>query len=63
VDVGIGGRSLVGSYFAGLPVLREVARRRRVARAGPADKESSRKAGRVMDSPAPSGQPTPVDQS
>jgi len=44
-------------------VLREVARRRRVARAGPADKESSRKAGRVMDSPAPSGQPTPVDQS
>jgi hypothetical protein len=33
VDVGIGGSSLVGSYFAGLPVLREVARRRRAARA------------------------------
>jgi hypothetical protein len=29
VDVGIGGSSLVGSYFADLPVLREVARRRR----------------------------------
>jgi hypothetical protein len=33
VDVGIGGSSLVGSYFAGLPVIREVAKRRRVARA------------------------------
>ena len=33
VDVGIGGSSLVGSYFAGLPVIREVARRRRAARA------------------------------
>jgi hypothetical protein len=63
VDVGIGGSSLAGSYFAGLPVLREVARRRRVARAGPADKEGSRKAGRVMYSPAPGGQATPVDQS
>jgi hypothetical protein len=29
VDVGIGGSSLVASYFAGLPVIREVARRRR----------------------------------
>jgi hypothetical protein len=40
VDVGIGGSSLVGSYFAGLPVIREVVRRRRVARvkgAGPVD--------------------------
>jgi hypothetical protein len=33
VDVGIGGSSVVGSYFAGLPVIREVARRRRAARA------------------------------
>lgn len=33
VDVGIGGSSLVGSYFAGLPVIREVAKRRRVAKA------------------------------
>jgi len=31
VDVGIGASSLVGSYFAGLPVIREVSRRRRVA--------------------------------
>jgi hypothetical protein len=29
VDVGIGGSSLAGSYFAGLPVIREVARKRR----------------------------------
>jgi hypothetical protein len=29
VDVGIGGSSLVASYFAGLPVIREVAKRRR----------------------------------
>jgi hypothetical protein len=28
VDLGVGGSSLVGSYFAGLPVIREVARRR-----------------------------------
>ena len=33
VDVGIGGSSLVGSYFAGLPVIREGVRRRRAARA------------------------------
>jgi hypothetical protein len=33
VDVGIGSSSLVGSYFAGLPVLREVARRRRAEQA------------------------------
>ena len=33
VDVGIGGSSLVGSYFAGLPVIREVARRRGAPRA------------------------------
>ncbi len=33
VDVGVGGSSLVGSYFAGLPVIREVTRRRRAARA------------------------------
>jgi hypothetical protein len=33
VDVGIGGSSLVGSYFAALPVIREVLRKRRVARA------------------------------
>jgi hypothetical protein len=33
VDVGIGGSSLVASYFAGLPVIREVLRRRRVVRA------------------------------
>jgi hypothetical protein len=33
VDVGVGGSSLAGSYFAGLPVIREVARKRRVARA------------------------------
>jgi hypothetical protein len=32
VDVGIGGSSLVGSCFAGLPVIREVARKRRVER-------------------------------
>jgi hypothetical protein len=32
VDVGIGGSSLVGSYFAGLPVIREVAKRRRARR-------------------------------
>ena len=30
VDVGIGGSSLVASYFAGLPVIREVAKRRRM---------------------------------
>lgn len=29
VDVGISGSSMVGSYFAGLPVIREVTRRRR----------------------------------
>jgi hypothetical protein len=28
VDIGIGGSSLIGSYFAGLPVIREVTRRR-----------------------------------
>jgi len=28
VDVGVAGSSLVGTYFAGLPVIREVARRR-----------------------------------
>jgi hypothetical protein len=33
VDVGIGGSSLVASYFAGLPIIHEVARRRRVTRA------------------------------
>lgn len=33
VDVAIGGSSLAGSYFAGLPVIREVARRRRAAAA------------------------------
>ena len=33
VDAGIGGSSLVGSYFAGLPVIREVVRKRRAARA------------------------------
>jgi len=33
VDVGISGSSLVGSYFAGLPVIREVARKRRAERA------------------------------
>lgn len=33
VDVGIGGSSLVASYFAALPVIREVARRRRAERA------------------------------
>ncbi len=33
VDVGAGGSSLAGSYFAGLPVIREVTRRRRAARA------------------------------
>jgi hypothetical protein len=39
VDVGIGGSSLVGSYFAGLPVIREVVRKRRAARvAGEAGK-------------------------
>jgi hypothetical protein len=54
VDVGIGGSSLVGSYFAGLPVLREVARRRRVARGAEAGKT-----GRVMHSPVPGGQATP----
>ena len=32
-EVGIGGSSLVGTYFAGLPVIREVVRKRRVARA------------------------------
>jgi hypothetical protein len=42
VDVGIGGISLAGSYFAGLPVLREVARRRRVARAGSAEKTAEK---------------------
>jgi hypothetical protein len=36
VDVGIGGSSLVGSYFAGLPVIREVAKRRRAEKAGEA---------------------------
>jgi hypothetical protein len=35
VDVGISGSSLTGSYLAGLPVIREVARRRRVRAAGP----------------------------
>ena len=39
VDVRIGGSSLVGSYFAGLPVLREVTRQRRAARAGTAEKD------------------------
>jgi len=34
VDVGIGGSSLVGSYFAGLPVIREVLRKQR---GGPAE--------------------------
>jgi hypothetical protein len=29
VDVGVGGSSLVGSYFAGLPVIREVLRKQR----------------------------------
>jgi hypothetical protein len=56
VDVGVGGSSLVGSYFAALPVIREVARRRRAAREGEAGKP-----GRVMHSPAPSGQATPVN--
>jgi hypothetical protein len=37
VDVGIGGSSLVGSYFAALPVIREVARRRRAEHAGHAE--------------------------
>ena len=32
VDVGIGGSSLAGSYFAGLPVIRAVVRNRRAAR-------------------------------
>jgi hypothetical protein len=34
VDVGIGGSSLAGSYFAALPVIREVAKRRRSVRRG-----------------------------
>ncbi|HEY6495734.1 MAG TPA: hypothetical protein VIZ43_20835 [Trebonia sp.] len=34
VDVGIGGSSLAGSYFAALPVIREVAKRRRGLRRG-----------------------------
>jgi len=33
VDAGIGGSSLVGSYFAALPVIREVIRKRRPAQA------------------------------
>jgi hypothetical protein len=33
VDVGVGGISLVASYFAGLPVIREVTKRRRATRA------------------------------
>jgi hypothetical protein len=33
VDAGIGGSSLAGSYFAALPVIREVVRKRRGARA------------------------------
>ncbi|HVT67520.1 MAG TPA: hypothetical protein VHF26_07220 [Trebonia sp.] len=33
VDIGIGGSSAAGSYFAGLPVIREVARRRGHGRA------------------------------
>jgi hypothetical protein len=33
VDIAISGSSLVGSYFAGLPLLRGVVRRRRAARA------------------------------
>ena len=41
VDLAIGGSSLVASYFAGLPVIREVARRRRVARALGESKEAS----------------------
>jgi hypothetical protein len=40
VDVGVGGSSVVGSYFAGLPVIREVARRRRAARAQGQEKSS-----------------------
>jgi hypothetical protein len=41
VDVGIGGSSLVASYFAALPLIREVARRRRVARAQGNHQETS----------------------
>jgi hypothetical protein len=36
VDVAIGGSSLAASYFAALPVIREVARRRRRERSSPA---------------------------
>ena len=32
VDVGVNGSSVVGCYFAGLPVIREVARRRRATK-------------------------------
>jgi len=45
VDVGIGVSSLVGSYFAGLPVLREVARRRRTARGGKEESGGKEKGG------------------
>jgi hypothetical protein len=34
VDIGVSASSVVGSYFAALPVLREVARKRGLARPG-----------------------------
>ena len=51
VDVGIGGSSLVGSYFAGLPVIREVVRRRRAARQ-PAEPAAPAVTGPAQDAPA-----------
>jgi hypothetical protein len=53
VDVAIGGSSLAGSYFAALPVIREVARRRRAERG-----HRQPKTGEVTHGRAASGQAT-----
>ena len=41
VDVGVAGSSLVGTYFAGLPVIREVARRRTRGRSAQAPRRDT----------------------
>src|SRR5580704_9249331 len=52
VDLGVGGSSLVGSYFAGLPVIREVARRRG---RGTAAQAQDRLEDRAPEKPGPAG--------
>jgi hypothetical protein len=52
IDIGVGGISVAGSYFAALPVLRRLQRDRRQSLAAPETPE-------VAEAPAPEAEPAP----